>query len=194
MRAPHKRVVGWRFASPVVVQMVIDPVHEALVLQPTPGRCRPPKHREMDGSLFRWCLPSSSNYIEGIVCLPPVQTGNLDPRELDRAKRAQKADFPDGIEQCGTDALRFALVSYTTQASVAVRPGTKLRGRAHIAFPILLAAALAAVHLAWLLAAGSPHDYALHHSYAMQMLIKIIGNLGDVKGAAPPVGRAATST
>ena len=47
-----------------------------------------------------------------------LQTGNLDPRELDRAKRAQKADFPDGIEQCGTDALRFALVSYTTQVSV----------------------------------------------------------------------------
>jgi valyl-tRNA synthetase len=44
-----------------------------------------------------------------------LQTGNLDPRELDRARRAQKADFPDGIEQCGTDALRFALVSYTTQ-------------------------------------------------------------------------------
>lgn len=44
-----------------------------------------------------------------------LQTGNLDPRELERASRAQKADFPDGIEQCGTDALRFALVSYTTQ-------------------------------------------------------------------------------
>lgn len=27
----------------------------------------------------------------------------------------QKTDFPDGIEECGTDALRFALVAYTTQ-------------------------------------------------------------------------------
>ena len=27
----------------------------------------------------------------------------------------QAADFPDGIEECGTDALRFALVSYTAQ-------------------------------------------------------------------------------
>jgi valyl-tRNA synthetase len=27
----------------------------------------------------------------------------------------QKADFPDGIEECGTDALRFALVAYTSQ-------------------------------------------------------------------------------
>lgn len=141
----------------------------------TPYRQRP----------YRW---------SGTLCLPPLQTGNLDPRELDRAKRAQKADFPDGIEQCGTDALRFALVSYTTQVSVSVRPGTKLHGRAHVAFPVLLAAALAAVQLAWLLAAGSPHNDAVHHSYAMQILIKIIGILGDVKGPAPPVGRAATST
>ena len=44
-----------------------------------------------------------------------LQGGNLDPRELKRAQAAQSADFPDGIEQCGTDALRFALVSYTTQ-------------------------------------------------------------------------------
>jgi valyl-tRNA synthetase len=27
----------------------------------------------------------------------------------------QKTDFPEGIEECGTDALRFALVAYTTQ-------------------------------------------------------------------------------
>lgn len=41
--------------------------------------------------------------------------GNLDPREVERAKSGQKADFPDGIEECGADALRFALVSYTAQ-------------------------------------------------------------------------------
>ncbi len=50
-----------------------------------------------------------------IHTMQTLQTGNLDPRELERASRAQTADFPDGIEQCGTDALRFALVSYTTQ-------------------------------------------------------------------------------
>eukprot|EP00208_Stichococcus_sp_RCC1054_P003787 CAMPEP_0206141402 /NCGR_PEP_ID=MMETSP1473-20131121/12794_1 /ASSEMBLY_ACC=CAM_ASM_001109 /TAXON_ID=1461547 /ORGANISM="Stichococcus sp, Strain RCC1054" /LENGTH=1079 /DNA_ID=CAMNT_0053535961 /DNA_START=148 /DNA_END=3387 /DNA_ORIENTATION=+ len=44
-----------------------------------------------------------------------LEAGNLDPRDLKKAKAAQKADFPDGIEQCGTDALRFALVSYTSQ-------------------------------------------------------------------------------
>ena len=42
--------------------------------------------------------------------------GNLDPKEVAKAKDGQKADFPDGIEECGTDALRFALVAYTTQA------------------------------------------------------------------------------
>ncbi|KAI9316519.1 tRNA synthetases class I-domain-containing protein [Dichotomocladium elegans] len=40
--------------------------------------------------------------------------GNLDPREIEKAKSGQKADFPKGIPQCGTDALRFALCAYTT--------------------------------------------------------------------------------
>ncbi len=52
--------------------------------------------------------------------------GNLDPKEVERAKSGQQADFPDGIEECGTDALRFALVSYTAQ----VRHGWRLVGGA----------------------------------------------------------------
>ncbi|KAH0562274.1 hypothetical protein GP486_003034 [Trichoglossum hirsutum] len=40
--------------------------------------------------------------------------GNLDPKEVANATRFQKQAFPDGIPQCGTDALRFSLVSYTT--------------------------------------------------------------------------------
>ena len=43
-----------------------------------------------------------------------LMTGNLNPTEVERAKKYQKSAFPDGIPQCGTDALRFALVSYTT--------------------------------------------------------------------------------
>ncbi|KAL1916953.1 uncharacterized protein VTP21DRAFT_5150 [Calcarisporiella thermophila] len=39
--------------------------------------------------------------------------GNLDPREIQKAKAGQKADFPKGIPECGTDALRFALCAYT---------------------------------------------------------------------------------
>lgn len=41
--------------------------------------------------------------------------GNLDEKEVKKATQAQKADFPEGIPECGTDAMRFALVSYTAQ-------------------------------------------------------------------------------
>ncbi|XP_019094404.1 PREDICTED: valine--tRNA ligase, mitochondrial 1-like [Camelina sativa] len=44
-----------------------------------------------------------------------LEEGNLDPRELVVAKEGQVKDFPNGIPECGTDALRFALVSYTAQ-------------------------------------------------------------------------------
>ena len=44
-----------------------------------------------------------------------LEGGNLDPKEVDKAKAVQKEDFPEGIEECGTDALRFALISYTSQ-------------------------------------------------------------------------------
>ncbi|XP_053998029.1 valine--tRNA ligase [Hylaeus anthracinus] len=40
---------------------------------------------------------------------------NLDPNELKRAIEGQKRDYPQGIPECGTDALRFALCAYTTQ-------------------------------------------------------------------------------
>ena len=44
-----------------------------------------------------------------------LMSGNLDPKEVEKAKKGQSADFPEGIEECGTDALRFALVAYTSQ-------------------------------------------------------------------------------
>jgi len=34
---------------------------------------------------------------------------------VEKAAAGQRTDFPDGIEECGTDALRFALVAYTSQ-------------------------------------------------------------------------------
>ncbi|KAI9053487.1 hypothetical protein LZ554_002442 [Drepanopeziza brunnea f. sp. 'monogermtubi'] len=43
-----------------------------------------------------------------------LTSGNLAPNEVERATKYQKTAFPDGIPQCGTDALRFALVSYST--------------------------------------------------------------------------------
>ncbi|KAF8888987.1 tRNA synthetases class I-domain-containing protein [Infundibulicybe gibba] len=39
--------------------------------------------------------------------------GNLEEKEIVKAKAGQKKDFPKGIPQCGTDALRFALCAYS---------------------------------------------------------------------------------
>ncbi|KAF9476104.1 hypothetical protein BDN70DRAFT_995902 [Pholiota conissans] len=39
--------------------------------------------------------------------------GNLDEKEIVKATVGQKKDFPKGIPQCGTDALRFALCAYS---------------------------------------------------------------------------------
>lgn len=46
--------------------------------------------------------------------------GNLDPKELKTATTYQKTSFPDGIPECGADALRFSLVSYTTGGELMV--------------------------------------------------------------------------
>lgn len=40
--------------------------------------------------------------------------GNLDDKEVTRASAGQKKDYPKGIPQCGTDALRFTLCAYTS--------------------------------------------------------------------------------
>lgn len=40
--------------------------------------------------------------------------GNLDPKELKTATKYQQTAFSQGIPECGSDALRFALIQYTT--------------------------------------------------------------------------------
>jgi valyl-tRNA synthetase len=44
-----------------------------------------------------------------------LESGNLPPKEIEKAKKGQKMDFPDGIPECGADALRFGLLAYTQQ-------------------------------------------------------------------------------
>ncbi|XP_062978344.1 valine--tRNA ligase, mitochondrial isoform X2 [Elgaria multicarinata webbii] len=44
-----------------------------------------------------------------------LQKSNLDPREAAIAMKGRQRDFPQGIPECGTDALRFALCSYSAQ-------------------------------------------------------------------------------
>jgi len=43
-----------------------------------------------------------------------LRAGNLDPKELKTAEKYQKTAFPQGIPECGADALRMALIGYTT--------------------------------------------------------------------------------
>lgn len=43
-----------------------------------------------------------------------LRGGNLDAREITKAMAGQKADYPNGIPECGTDALRFAMCAYTS--------------------------------------------------------------------------------
>ncbi|KAK0095995.1 hypothetical protein PV326_006831 [Microctonus aethiopoides] len=44
-----------------------------------------------------------------------LYNSNLDEKELKNAIAGQKSDYPQGIPECGTDALRFALCAYTSQ-------------------------------------------------------------------------------
>ncbi|XP_018421060.1 PREDICTED: valine--tRNA ligase, mitochondrial [Nanorana parkeri] len=44
-----------------------------------------------------------------------LKEGNLDPREFKVAEAGLLKDYPNGIPECGTDALRFALCSHRVQ-------------------------------------------------------------------------------
>ena len=52
------------------------------------------------------------------VLLKKLEDSNLPVSEIKRAKNLKKKDFPDGIPECGTDALRFALLAYMVQSSI----------------------------------------------------------------------------
>ncbi|OAX81219.1 hypothetical protein ACJ72_04445 [Emergomyces africanus] len=71
--------------------------------------------RKMSKSLGNVISPV--DVIEGIelqALHDKLKQGNLAEKEIAAATRYQKKAFPKGIPECGTDALRFALVSYTT--------------------------------------------------------------------------------
>jgi len=44
-----------------------------------------------------------------------LETGNLPKKEVLKSKEDLESDFPDGLPECGTDALRFGLLAYTVQ-------------------------------------------------------------------------------
>ncbi len=73
--------------------------------------------RKMSKSLGNVIDPT--DMIEGISLAnlnQRLHEGNLDPREIDRAKEGQARDYPEGIPECGTDAMRFALCAYTAHS------------------------------------------------------------------------------
>jgi valyl-tRNA synthetase len=55
------------------------------------------------------------NGIELKALLSKLDNGNLPEKEVIKAKKDQSDDFPDGIPECGSDALRFGLLAYTVQ-------------------------------------------------------------------------------
>lgn len=44
-----------------------------------------------------------------------LESGNLPQKEIARAKKNNAEEFPDGIPECGSDALRFGLLAYCSQ-------------------------------------------------------------------------------
>ena len=44
-----------------------------------------------------------------------LASGNLPDAEVKKASKGLEEDYPEGIAQCGTDALRFTLLAYTLQ-------------------------------------------------------------------------------
>ena len=88
--------------------ITLDALHETL----TGELCAP----QLPSGALQW---HASYRHRQVMRLDDRAAGNLDPREVERAKAGQKADFPEGIEECGADALRFALVAYTSQVCAA---------------------------------------------------------------------------
>ena len=67
---------------------------------------------------------SKGNVIDPLDCIngitleklhEGIKSSNLSEAEVQNAIKLQKAEFPQGIAQCGTDALRMALCVYTGQ-------------------------------------------------------------------------------
>lgn len=55
----------------------------------------------------------------------------LAPAEVVRSKKAQKKEFPQGIPECGSDALRFGLLAYTIQGRSVNLEVNKIVGYRH---------------------------------------------------------------
>jgi len=50
--------------------------------------------------------------------LQKLYDSNLPEKEIKKTEIQKQKEFPDGIPECGTDALRFSLLSYMVQSSI----------------------------------------------------------------------------
>lgn len=50
--------------------------------------------------------------------LAKLRDSNLPQKEVARATKIKQAEFPEGISECGSDALRLGLLSYMVQSSI----------------------------------------------------------------------------
>lgn len=50
--------------------------------------------------------------------LQKLYDSNLAQKEIDSSVADKKKKFPQGISECGTDALRFSLLTYMTQSAI----------------------------------------------------------------------------
>jgi len=49
------------------------------------------------------------------VLIEKIKNGNMDPKEMNRSMDNKRKEFPEGFPECGSDALRFGLLSYMMQ-------------------------------------------------------------------------------
>ena len=110
---------GWDILFFWVARMVILGIHHTGKIPFKEVFChamiRDAHGRKMSKSLGNVIDPI--DVIEGIALEDlhlKLYEGNLDEKEISKAKTGQKKDFPKGIPQCGTDALRFALCAYSS--------------------------------------------------------------------------------
>jgi len=74
---------------------------------------RDPEGKKMSKSLGNVIDPLE--IIDGaslVKLLEKIKDSNLPKSEINRATINKKKEFPDGIPECGSDALRYGLLAY----------------------------------------------------------------------------------